>query len=382
VARLLYVVNDGAFFMRHRGMLARAARDAGHDVHVATPLDGSEAAIEKAGFVHHPLRLVRSGRNAVAELRALIAMVALFRAVRPNLVHLVTIKPVLYGGLAARLTGVPAAVFAISGLGYVFLATGLAASLLRALVWIGYRLALGHANARVIFQNEDDRALFVDARAVARERTAIVPGNGIDLTEFHPSPEPVGVPLVVLPARMLWDKGVREFVEAARELRRRGVAARFALVGPTDPANPAAITEAELRRWQAAGDVEWWGTQSDMPSVYAAASIVCLPSYREGIPRSLIEAAACGRPIVATDVPGCRDVVQPGQNGLLVPPRSALALADALRILLASSGLRSEMGHAGRDRAERELGPEAVIGKVLTVYAVLTDLPAPPALAA
>jgi glycosyltransferase involved in cell wall biosynthesis len=294
-------------------------------------------------------------------------MVALFRSVRPDVVHLVTIKPVLYGGIAARLARVPAAVFAVSGLGYVFLAKGRRAWAQRQVVLQCYRVAFGHPNSRVIFQNTHDRDLFTAAtgRAIAH---AIVPGNGIDLAEFRSTPLPEGAPLVVLPARMLWDKGVGEFVQAARELRARGVNARFALVGPADGRNPSAIPEATLRSWTEEGIVEWWGMQTDMASVYATAAIVCLPSYREGMPRALIEAAACGRPVVTSDAPGCRDAIRPGVTGLLAKVRDAESLTGALRELLEDEPRRRQMGAAGRKLVETELAPDVVIGRVLALY--------------
>jgi glycosyltransferase involved in cell wall biosynthesis len=369
--RVLFVVNDAGFFLSHRSMLADAVRRAGHDVHVACPDDPAATQLRGLGYTHHPIRLSRGGRNAFQELRTALDLVGLYRNAAPDLVHLITIKPVLYGGIAARLSRVPCAVFAISGMGYVFLAEGRRAALQRRIIWAAYRLALGHRNSRLIVQNPDDRATFLAARATTEDRVLIVRGNGIDLDEYPARPQPDGEPLVVLPARMLWDKGVGEFVEAARLLRARGVTARLALVGSAGSENPAVVPEARLRAWEAEGVVEWWGHRTDMPEVLARSSIVCLPSYREGIPRALIEAAATARAIVATDVPGCREVVRHRENGLLVPARNPAALAAALEELVARPEVREAMGRRGRQLAEAELSAAVTIGQVLSAYEAL-----------
>jgi glycosyltransferase involved in cell wall biosynthesis len=369
---LLFVVNDPAFFVSHRECLARAARERGYEVQVASPPDrAATEAIRALGYVHHPIALSRWGSHPLRELASIAGLAALFRRVRPTIVHLVGIKAMIYGGLAARWVRVPAAVFAVSGLGHVFLSKGIAASARRGLVRALYRVAFGHPNARVIFQNVDDRDTFVRGGMVRADRSLIVPGNGIDLDKFSPSPEPPGTPLVILPARMLRDKGVYEFVAAARTLRAAGVDARFALVGDAAPGNPAAVPDATLRGWAADGIVEWWGHRADMPAVFRASSVVCLPSYREGIPQVLIEAQACGRPIVTTDVPGCRDVIRHGETGLLARNGDAASLATALERLLRSQDLRQTMARAGRTFVEETLAPEVVIPAVIREYDTL-----------
>lgn len=366
--RLLMVVNDAAFFLSHRMPIARAARDAGFDVHVATPADAAADRIAAAGFCFHPVPLVRGGRSAWREVRAVRALFGLYRRLRPDLAHHVTIKPVIYGGVAARAARVRAVVSAVSGLGYVFLARGPAAALRRAAVRSAYRVALRHRNGRVIFQNPDDRAEFIRDGIVAADAAVLIRGSGVDLAEFAPAPEVDAEPLVVLPSRLLWDKGVAEFVAAARALRARGVRARFALVGDTDPQNPAAVPAATLAAWRAQGEVEWWGWRTDMPEVIRQAHVVCLPSYREGLPKVLIEAAAAGRASVATDVPGCREVVRHEETGLLVPVRDAGALAAALARLVEDAPLRRRLGERARTRAAAEFSVGGVVRAHLGVY--------------
>jgi len=272
------------------------------------------------------------------------------RAVSPTLVHNVTVKPVLYGTLAARMLGVPAIINAISGLGYAFSdeSRWMLASVLRS----AYRFVLRSPRVHVIFQNDDDAHEFVSAGLAMPGQGVLIRGSGVDLTRFHPAPEdPATPPLIVLPARMLRDKGVVEFSTAARLLGERGCRARFALAGPLDPANPAALTHSEILQFTVGAPVEWLGHVEDMPELYRRAHVVCLPSYREGLPKSLIEACAAGRPVVTTDVPGCRAVVTHGVNGLLVPARNAGALADALQRLI-------EDAHEAYANREEELGSD------------------------
>jgi len=294
------------------------------------------------------------------------------RKIRHDLVHLVTIKPVLYGGLMARLSGVPAMVAAISGLGTVFVDRDQKRSRIRRGVEWLYRVALGHSNAKVIFQNPDDRAALIGMGAVSKEKTALIRGSGVSLAAYSMRPEPEGVPVVTFAARLLADKGVREFVEAARVLKGRAVVARFWLAGSPDPGNLTSISEKELSHWSKDGCVETLGYRSDIPNLFANSNIVVLPSYREGLPKALVEAAACGRAVVTTDVPGCRDAIEPESTGLLVPVRDAPALADAIQFLIENPERRKQMGASGRALAEREFAIEKVVDAHLAIYRELT----------
>ena len=366
---LLFVVNDPEFFLSHRLPLAIAAREAGFDVQVATALRPACDQIVKLGFVHHPFPLSRSGCNPLVELRTLWALYRLLRKVKPSIVHLVTIKPVLYGGLTARLAGVQALVAAVAGLGTVFVARGSNFSPLRLGVRWLYRLALRHRNLRVIFQNPEDRSVIVGFGAVRSEQTALIKGSGVVLSDYPMRPEPVGTPVVTFAARLLKDKGVVEFVEAARLLRNRAVASRFWLVGVPDPGNVTSINDTDVEFWRESGLIEPLGYRNDIAEVFANSNVVVLPSYYgEGLPKVLIEAAACGRVVITTDRPGCRDAIEPNVTGLLVPPRNAAALADAIERLIQDAALRRSMGKAGRALAEREFGIEKVIDAHLRIY--------------
>jgi len=371
--RLLFVVNNPAYFLSHRLPLALAARHGGYEVHVATMAGDSVAHIEALGLAHHVLPMTRSGRHPVRELHTLWSLWRLFRRLRPAVVHLVTIKPVLYGGIAARLARVPGAVFAISGLGFTFIERGVKAALLRQVVARLYRRALKHRNSRVVFQNANDRDLLRRLGALRDGQAVMTRGSGVDLSAYAAVAEPAGPPVIVLmAARLLRHKGVLEFVEAARLLRSRQVPVRMVLAGGIDPDNPASVAQSDVDAWRQEGCVEALGERNDVAMLYATSHIAVLPSYREGLPRSLIEAAACGRAVVTTDVPGCRDAIDPGRTGLLVPPRDARALAAAIEQLASDSVLRQRLGMAGRELAEREFSIVDACRQHLDIYQALT----------
>lgn len=363
MSKLLFFVTEDWYFCSHRLTLAVAAREAGFEVVVVTRVREHGEVIRRAGLDLIPFEISRRGMNPFMELGALIRLTAIYRRGKPDLVHHVAMKPVLYGTLAARLAGVPHIVNALAGMGWLFTSAKLMARFIKPLVRLSFRFLLRQTS--VIVQNPDDAALMA---SVGLGRVCLIRGSGVDTEVFLPMPEPKGTPLVVLPARMLWDKGVGEFVEAARQLKARGVVARFALVGEPDPENPATVPEAQLAAWHAETVIEWWGQRANMPQVYAQAHIVCLPSYREGLPKSLLEAAACGRPIVTTDVPGCREIVRNGGNGVLVPVRDAPALAEALASLIADPDMRRRMGESGRAIAVSEFSQERVIAETLAAY--------------
>jgi len=371
--RVLFFLNNPAFLLSHRLPLALAARDAGCEVHVATPDGPAVAELRACGLQHHVIPLTRSGMHPWTEWRSLVAFWRLLRALRPDLVHAVTIKAVLYGGIACRLARTPAFVAAVSGLGYVFLRKRGGFDFLRQGALGLYRLALGHRNSRVIFQNTADRDVLLKAHAVRPGQVVMIRGSGVDLARYAPRPWPTGRVRVVMAARLLRDKGVLEFVEAARLSAARAEGLHWVLAGSPDPGNPASINQTQLDAWCAEGVIDYIGECADVAALYGSAQLVVLPSYREGLPKALIEAAACGRPIVTTDVPGCRDVIEPGVSGVLVPVRDARVLADAVAALAADPDLCRRMGAAGRALAEREFSLESVVQAHLAIYRGLLE---------
>ena len=367
------VVNRDSFFLSHRLPLARGARDAGMDVVVVAGDTGAAGAVSDEGFEFLPLPVTRGALNPLSEARTFTFLLHLYRRLRPALVHHSTVQPVIYGSLAARLGSRAAVVNTISGLGYVFTSDHLTARALRPVLKTMWRFALNHPRGRTIFQNADDRADFVRMGLVRKATTVLIRGSGVDCAAFPLAPEPEGMPVVVLPGRMLWDKGVREFVEAARMLRTAGHVARFVLVGAPDKGNREAIAEAQLDAWSQEGVVEWWGHRPDIATVFAGATVVVLPTYGEGLPKVLLEAGSVGRPVVATDVRGCREVVRNDVNGLLVPARDSTALAQAIARLLASAPLRSRLGQAGRRLAEGEFAERVVVQQTVALYRELLN---------
>ncbi|WNO61674.1 glycosyltransferase family 4 protein [Rheinheimera sp. MMS21-TC3] len=367
--KLLFVVNVDWFFISHRLPIALAAQRDGYEVHLACNFTDQAEYLASLGFVLHQLDLSRSGTGLLSEINAFKGIYAMLRKVKPDIVHLVTIKPVIYGGIASRFLKVKQRVASISGLGYIFIARGLRASILRFAVSLLYRFALHSADTtKVIFQNPDDKQLLLDLGIIDPSQAVMIRGSGVDLSRYDVQPEPISTPVVMLVARLLIDKGVLEFVEAARELSRRGAEIRMVLVGDTDDGNPKSVSSADISRWLDEGIVEHWGYQKDINNIIAQANIIVLPSYREGLPKSLIEAAACGRAVITTDVPGCRDAITPNVTGLLVPVKESAGLVAAICKLTEDTALRARMGLAGRQLAEEAFDIELVIKTHLQLY--------------
>ena len=364
--KIVLFANTDWYLYNFRLPLARALRSQGHDLVLLSPPGEYSRYLKEAGFRWVGFPLSRRGLNPFNEAGTLWRLFCFYRSQRPDVAHNFTVKCVLYGTLAARLAGTRRIINAVTGLGFVFLDQRQCGRVIRWLVRKLYRFAL--KNTLVIFQNPEDRKLFTQQNLVTEAQSIMIKSSGVDIHQFTPSPEPEGIPLVILPARMLWDKGIGEFVDVARHLQDAGVSARFALVGDCDPDNPSSVSMDKLSTWVKEEVVEWWGWREDMAAVYACSNIVCLPSYREGVPKTLIEAAACGRAIVATDVPGCREVVHDGQNGLLVPLREPEALVSALRRLIKDKALRQEMGYQSRAIAEAEFSSDLIVSKTLKVY--------------
>ncbi len=370
--RLLYLSNHAGYFVSHRLSHALAAREAGWDIRVACAESPDQQVIRDAGVPVESLSITRSGLRPDRELRVLGEIHRLLKAQQPDLVHCISLKAVLLGGLAARLAGVPGVVLSINGLGHIFTERSLLTWALRAVVLTLLRIVVS-PRTRVIVQNRADLERLT--RHGLGGRSVLIKGAGVDLTRFQPTPEPPGPATVIMVSRLIWKKGVAEYVEAARLLRRRGVEARFLLVGASDPDNPGAVPDAQLEAWHREGAVEWLGRREDVDSLLSQSHIACLPSYYgEGVPKGLIEAAAAARPIVTTDQAGCAEIVQDGENGLQVPARDPAALAEALRRLIEDPALRARLGARGREIACDDYGLESVLERTLAVYETVAGL--------
>ncbi len=368
--RIVFVANHPDTFLSHRTPVARGAAERGMEVHLAAPRVGRVDRVVDAGIDYHQIEMDRSGASPQRDLTTALALTALYRELRPELVHHVAIKAAVYGSFAARAAAVPCAVNAITGLGWAFVARGLRASALRVATKALLRAALSAPReSRTVFQNRDDRALFVRCGIGEDEHAATIFGSGVDTRVFRPGPEPDGEALVLMAGRMLWEKGPGDLVEAARILRERGSRARVVLVGEPDADNRGAVPIERLRRWDREGIVEWWGWRDRMEELVPRAHVFCLPSrYGEGVPKALIEAAACGRPTVACDVSGCREIVRHGETGLLVPPGDPAALAVAVERLLSNRALRRRLGAAGRALVEEQFDEKTVVGLTMRLY--------------
>lgn len=361
--------------MSHRISLAVAAINRGYDVSLVTQVGKHGNAITAAGIRLAPVPFPRSFKRPWRDLLTLVGIYRACRNIRPDVVHHVSLKPVVYGSLL-RCLGAhggknPVFVNAFTGLGYVFTSRRLSARLIRSLLVPILRVLLMRDNTHLVFQNADDRDTLIDLGIARNEQSTVIPGSGVDTSLYAPVPEPAGTPLVLLVSRMLYDKGVEDFVRAAELIKQQGIEARFVLVGDTDTENPAGIPDDILQQWDDEQAVEWWGRREDMPTVYAGANIVVLPSYREGFPKTLIEAAACGRAVITTDVPGCRDAVDHGKTGLLVPVSDVNALADAIVQLIKDPGKRQQMGAAGRQMVVENFSSDIINKKFLDLYAGL-----------
>ena len=370
IIKLVILINDLSFFCSHRLPIAEAAMDKSIDVVIGYgELGGADPqALEQKGLKVSLVPMKRGSMNVLRDLQSLFYIWRFFKKEKPDIAHLVTIKPYLYGGLIARLTGIPALVTAISGLGALFIHKDLKSKILKFLLYPLYRLAFNHSNQIVIVQNQEDAKVLRGWGVLNSNKVKLLKGSGVQLEKFINLEDTPGIPVVCFASRLLLDKGVYDFVSAARLLKKRKVQARFFLAGDLDTQNPKGINMEDLKKIREEGCVEILGYQKDIPSLYSRSHIICLPSYREGLPKTLLEAAAASRAVVTTDVPGCRDAIIPNITGLLVPVRDSEALANAIQDLIKHPEKRKIMGKAGRELAKKEFAIENIVDAHLKIY--------------
>lgn len=369
--KIILVLNGVTYFISHRLPIAVELKRQGYEVHVVCP-DAKPADFDQYGFTYHQVEMSRKGMNPLAELMVIAKLYRLFKQIKPDLVHLVTIKPYLYGGIAARLAGVPGVVSAVAGLGTIFVDRSFKYRFVKEILYFLYKYSFGHKNLTIIFQNQDDKNLLLKWLNISESKSTLIRGSGVNLREFQYTSEPSNKsPVVALAARLLKDKGVEEFVDAIKLLNNRRVEAEFWLVGDIDNGNPNTVTQSQLDSWESQKLVVCKGYSKNIASVFSQVNVVVLPSYREGLPKVLIEAAACGRAIITTDVPGCRDAITPDETGLLVPVKNSAALADAMQKLVEDKALRENMGAAGRKLAEEVFDVNKVVEQHLHIYSTL-----------
>jgi glycosyltransferase involved in cell wall biosynthesis len=376
--KILYVVNHAAFFVSHRLPIALAAQDQGYAVDLLTGKAGSASMeviaterLKGLSLRHQRVSFKSAGLNPITELIGFIDLIKKIYEIQPTLIHCISPKGIIYGGLAARFCKTKNLVLAISGMGFAF-TQGNSSNLLRRFISKAYSLifafVLRHPNLCVIVQNEDDLRGVGKLSNLDPARIRLIPGSGVELEKFIDSKIEAKAPIILLPARMLWDKGVGEFIEASRQLKDAMPEWRFILAGAADYQNPTSVPVKLLEKLNAKQVIEWVGHVDDMAPYFCQASIVCLPSYREGMPKCLLEGAAAGCAIVTTDTIGCREAILPGKSGLLVPVRDSEALKNALYLLMCDRELRESFGRSGRGLAINKFGLDAVIKSTLSIY--------------
>lgn len=367
--RLLFVVNDASFLISHRWPLLMEAQNQGWDIQVASAQSTSLEWIGSQGIKIHTIPFERKGINFFRELRCIFSICLLYLRLKPTLVHHITAKPIIYGGLAARILGIRGVINAVTGLGEVFTLTGFLGRFYKGALRYALKISMSSERSRNICQNPDDvKELWGQNPPSYVE---LIRGAGVDPQEYYavPEPDPKNIPIVVLASRMLWTKGVGEFVSAAQRSKELNNRCRFVLVGDTDHGNPKAIPIDTLKEWDSKGIIEWWGRREHMHCVFKQATLVVLPTvYREGVPKVLIEAASVGRALVATDMPGCREIVRHKYNGLVVPPGDVDALLMAIVQLVEDDRERKQMGARGRQMVIQDFSLDKVVKKTFKVY--------------
>jgi glycosyltransferase involved in cell wall biosynthesis len=374
LGKILYFVSEDWYFCSHRLPIARAAKKNGFEVVVVTNVNKHEKIITDEGFRLIPIKLNRRGKNPLKELSIIFNLIKIFKEEKPDIVHNVALKPIIYGSIAALFSAKSYVVNAFAGMGYIFTGNDLRHTVLKNFFLIFYKLIFLSNKSIGLFQNSEDQNFLLENNIISVEKSFLVKGSGVNLQNFSFKKEPEDNSIkLVIASRMLWDKGIGELVEASKLLNKKNIKFKTILVGLPDPHNPESIDGEILEEWNKQSFIEYLGFRNDVSDIITKSNIVVLPSYREGLPKFLLEGAACGRAIVTTDVPGCRDVVRNNINGFLVPPKNVAKLADALEQLINDKKLRLKFGKAGRKIVENEFSEEIVIEKTLNLYKSLLN---------
>lgn len=363
--KILFVVNVDWFFISHRLPLALEALEKGYEVHIACGITDKKEYLESLSLKVHPLNISRSGTGIKEEIKVFLEIYKILRKIKPDIAHFVTIKPVLYGGIASRFLNITKKVFSISGLGFIFIKQGFKASIIRMLIKTMYRFALAGKNSHVIVQNPDDKGM---VNSIVEVPITLIRGSGVNLSQYNYIEENNETIKVSMACRLLKDKGVFEYIEASKVLKNKYAHVEFELYGDIDTHNPASLTFVDIENIKKEDFVKVYGFSNDIAKVFSNSNIVVLPSYREGLPKVLIEAAACGRAVVTTDVPGCRDAIEINSTGVLCEVKNPKSLAEQIEKLILDEELRTNMGKAGRELAEKEFDINKVIEKHFEIY--------------
>jgi glycosyltransferase involved in cell wall biosynthesis len=371
--KLVFIINVDWFFTSHRLPIAIEAIKQGYEVHIITKITSKGAILENNGLIVHNLNFNRKGLGLYV-LKEFFDIFRIIKTINPHIVHLVTIKPVLLGGLAARLAKVPAVVSAISGLGYMYSNSGMFIIIRHKIIEFFYQLAFNHSNQKIIFQNSTDKFKLNNTCKNISKKSFLIPGSGVDLSLYSEKKIENHTVIIMMAARLLKSKGVKEFIETAKIINKDKIIARFVLVGDIDLSNPESFTKKEIDHWRDENFVEIWGYKDNMHNVIPMADVVVFPSYYgEGLPKVLIEAAACGRPVITSDHPGCRDAIINNETGLLVSIKNVNEIVSAVNTLIQDPKLRIKMGKAARILAEKKFSIDQVVSRHIKIYSNLLN---------
>jgi len=363
--KVLYIVNIDWFFVSHRLPIAEKLLSEGYEVHIATRFTNKRELLINLGFKVHEIEIQRYDTNLFNLLRDILKVITLYQEIKPNLVHLITIKPIIIGLIAGFINPKIKFVASISGLGHIFSSSTFMSSLKRVFINFLYKISFSQKNLKVIFQNKNDLSVLTRITALSSDRTILINGSGIDLKKYIPSSNQSEQPIVLFAGRLLFTKGIMEYVEASKKIKN----VQFLIAGDIDPDNIESISYKNINSWSKLKNVQFLGQQEDMVKIIQSSAIVVLPSYYgEGLPKILIEAAACGVPVITTDHPGCRDAIIPGITGLLVPIKDHLALVKAIKRLIKNRDLRTKMGQEGRKMALDKYDINSVVDRHLSLY--------------
>ena len=375
--KLLIIVNVDWFLYSHRLPIILEAKSKGYDVHIATSITDNvkKKSLMNNGIKFHELDFDRSGKNILKLIYGFIQIIFLFLKLKPDILHLVTLQPIILGGLAARICGIRKIIYSISGLGHTFLANNLSSSMRRLFILKMYNFALSNKEKLVIFQNSSDLSYLSKACSLLPSEVILIPGSGVDLNRYKYSDLPETNPVVLMASRLLISKGVYEFINSAKIIKEKGIKINFQLAGKPDKLNPLSISNSEIDKWVSCGYIDYLGFCNNLHEIIPRSHIVVLPSfYPEGLPKILCEAAACGRAVITTNNPGCRDSIEEGKTGLIVRERDSIELADTIINLAKNKKLLKSMSLASRERAEKIFNIETIVEKHLKAYEYLKNL--------
>jgi glycosyltransferase involved in cell wall biosynthesis len=365
---ILFVVTEDWYFVSHRLHMAIHAIENGYKVTLLTRVSNYKSLIESSGIRVIPWNISRRSLNFFNELKAINSILSVMNLHNPDIIHAVALKPIIYSAITSGIKKTKLRIFAMGGLGYSFSSNSFKARLIRYILIFALRALFKSSKVRLILQNQDDIDLLLNYKIISNLKVILIKGVGVNTKEFSPKNIIKKESVIVLPARMLWDKGIAEFVECAKRFKKNQISARFCLVGSPDPENPQSIPVKQINEWVKLGLVEWWGHQEKMIEVYSKATIVCLPSYREGLPKSLLEAASCALPIVAFDVPGCREIVRNGVNGFLVPLKNIDKIYYSILQLINDPALSYKMGINGRKIVLEEFSQDMISEQTMRAW--------------